>query len=78
MAFTTDYTEQCGQPADLAQLGERDDYKGSETHIGSSPVIGIGRVLRFLPAKKIVLVPLDFIFRCINLNKVGASSLVKI
>ena len=77
MAFTTDYTEQCGQPADLAQLEERDDLKGSATYMGSSPVIGIGRVLRF-PCQKIVLVPLDFIFRCINLNKVGTSSLVKI
>ena len=52
MAFTTDCTKQRGQPADLAQLEERHDHKGSETHIGSSPVIGIGRVLRFLPAKK--------------------------
>ena len=55
MAFTTDYTEQCGQPADLAQLEERHDLKGSATYMGSSPVIGIGRVLRFIPAK-IVLV----------------------
>lgn len=52
MAFIIDCTEQRGQPADLAQLDERYDHKGSETHIGSSPVIGIGRVLRFLPTKK--------------------------
>ena len=44
MAFTIDCTEQRGQPADLAQLEERHDRKGSETYIGSSPVIGIGRV----------------------------------
>ena len=47
MAFTTDCTKQRGQPADLAQLEERDDQKGSVTYIGSSPVIGIGRGLRF-------------------------------
>lgn len=47
MAFTIDCTEQCGQPADLAQLEERHDQKGSVTYIGSSPVIGIGKGLRF-------------------------------
>ena len=52
MAFTTDYTEQCGQSADLAQLGERDDYKGSATYMGSSPVIGIGKGLRFRLCQK--------------------------
>lgn len=47
MAFTIDCTEQRGQPADLAQLEERYDRKGSETYIGSSPVIGIGKGLAF-------------------------------
>lgn len=56
MAFTTDYTEQCGQPADLAQLEERHDHKGSETYMGSSPVIGIGKGLRFRLCQKIILV----------------------
>ena len=62
MAFTTDCTKQRDQPADLAQLGERYDHKGSETYIGSSPVIGIGRVLRFLPAKIILVITSGFYF----------------
>ena len=47
MAFTIDCTKQRGQPADLAQLEERNDRKESETYIGSSPVIGIGKGLAF-------------------------------
>ena len=53
MAFTIDCTEQRGQPADLAQLEERYDRKGSETYIGSSPVIGMSKGLRS-PFAKIV------------------------
>ena len=55
MAFIIDCTKQRGQPADLAQLGEQHDQKGSVTYIGSSPVIGIGRVLRFLPTKMVLV-----------------------
>lgn len=63
MAFTTDCTKQRGQPADLAQLEERYDCKGSETYMGSSPVIGIGRGLRFrLYQNNLSPLPLDFYF----------------
>lgn len=79
MAFTIDCTKQRGQSADLAQLEEQYDRKGSTTYMGSSPVIGIGRGLRFrLYQNSPSPLPLDFIFRCISLDKVGASSLVKI
>lgn len=61
MAFTIDCTEQRGQPADLAQLEERYDRKGSETYIGSSPVIGMSKGLHSSLCQNSPL-PLDFIF----------------
>jgi hypothetical protein len=61
MAFTIDCTKQRGQPADLAQLEERYDRKGSETYIGSSPVIGMSKGLHSSLCQNSPL-PLDFIF----------------
>ena len=61
MAFTIDCTEQRGQPADLAQLEERNDRKGSETYIGSNPVIGMSEGLHSSLCQNSPL-PLDFIF----------------
>lgn len=79
MAFAIDCTEQRGQSADLVQLEERYDHKGSARYMGSNPVIGIGKGLRFRFCQNSPSpLPLDFYFRCISLNKVGASLLVKI
>ena len=61
MAFITDCTEQRSQPADLAQLEERHDQKGSVTYIGSSPVIGMSEGLLSSLCQNSPL-PLDFIF----------------
>ena len=61
MAFTIDRTKQRGQSADLAQLEERHDRKGSETYIGSSPVIGMSEGLHSSLCQNSPL-PLDFIF----------------
>ena len=63
MAFTTDCTEQRSQSADLVQLEERYDRKGSARYMGSSPVIGIGKGLRFrLCQNSPSPLPLDFYF----------------